>query len=178
MKKALVIYQSITGNTEKVAKSIHSGLTEGGFKSTIKTIKDATDEDFYAYDLVCFGAPSYNWHVPKPTDDFLKAKFNQYKKDGKIITNAPKIQGKNSLVFCTYSGPHTGIREAIPVGKYIGQFFEHFGFSVVDEWYILSEFVGNEELSTKGRMGDIRGLPTEHELTRIRESACILASRL
>jgi len=178
MKKALVVYQSITGNTEKVAKSIHRGLTEGGFESILKTIKDAADEDFYAYDLVCFGAPSYNWHVPKPTDDFLKAKFNHYKKDGKIITNAPKILGKNSLVFCTYSGPHTGISEAIPAGKYIGQFFEHFGFTVVDEWYILSEFIGYEELSTKGRMGDIRGLPTEQELIRIKDRACILASRL
>ena len=178
MKKALVIYQSITGNTEKVAKCIHSGLTEGGFESIIKTVEEATDEDFYFYDLVCFGAPSYNWHVPKLSDDFLKAKFNQYKKDGKIIINAPALYGKSSLVFCTYSGPHTGIREAIPAGKYIGQFFEHFGFNVVDEWYILSEFVGYEELRTKGRMGDIRGLPTKQELSKIKESACILASRL
>ena len=178
MKKALVVYQSITGNTEKVAKSIHSGLSDGGFESTLIAIKDAADADFYTFDLVCFGAPSYNWHVPKQTDDFLKAKFNQYKKDGRIITNAPTIQGKNCLVFCTYSGPHTGIREAIPAGKYIGQFFEHFGFAVIDEWYILSEFIGCEEFSTKGRMGDIRGLPNEQELARLKESAYILASRL
>jgi flavodoxin len=178
MKKALVIFQSITGNTGKVANSIHRGLVEGGFESTTKTIQDASDEDIFAYDLVCFGAPSYNWHVPKQTDDYLKALFNQNKKSGRIKPNAPKLSGKSCLVFCTYSGPHTGIREAIPAGKYIGQFFEHFGFTIVDEWYVLSEFIGSEELSTKGRMGDIRGLPSEQDLKRLKESASILASRL
>jgi len=178
MKNALVVFQSITGNTLKVANSIHSGLNKGGFQSIIKPVQDAANEDFYSYDLVCFGAPSYNWHVPKQTDEFLKDKFNQYKKRGLIVPNAPKIPGKNCLVFCTYSGPHTGIREAIPTGRYIGQFFEHFGFTIVDEWYILSEFIGSEELSTKGRMGDVRGLPSEQDLLRIKESACSLASRL
>ncbi|MCX5908895.1 MAG: hypothetical protein NTY64_17400 [Deltaproteobacteria bacterium] len=31
------------------------------------------------------------------------------------------------LIFCTYSGPQTGINEAIPAGKFAGQFFEHLG---------------------------------------------------
>ena len=178
MKKALVVFQSITGNTEKVAKSIHSGLTEGGFESTMKTVQDAAHEDFFSYDLVCFGAPSYNWHVPKQAGDFLKEKFSQYLKSGLVVPNAPKLPGKSCLVFCTYSGPHTGIREAIPVGKYIGQLFEHLGFTVVDEWYILSEYIGSEELSTKGRMGDVRGLPNEKDLVRLKESAYNLACRL
>ncbi len=178
MKKALVLYLSITGNTEKVARSIRAGLTEGGFEASLKMIRDAADEDFYDYDLVCFGAPSYNWHVPKPAEDYLKAKFNQYKKDNRILPGAPSVPGKNALVFCTYSGPHTGIKEAIPAGKYIGQFFEHFGFTVVDEWYILSEFIGSEEHSTLGRMGNIKGLPNEQDLRRIKERAHNLAKRL
>ena len=178
MKRALVVYLSITGNTEKVANSIYDGLIEAGFETSIKQIKEAENEDFYDYDFVCFGAPSYNWHVPKHADDYLKAKFSQYKKNGRITPCAPKIPGKNCLVFCTYSGPHTGIREAIPVGKYIGQFFEHFGFNVVDEWYILSEFIGSEENSTKGVMGDIRGLPNDQDLLRLKQSVYNLSSHL
>lgn len=77
---------------------------------------------------------------------------------------SPKIKGKNALIFCTYSGPHTGLNEATPLGKYIGQFFEHLGFTILDEWCILSEFIGSEERSTKGRMGNIRGKPTIEEL--------------
>ena len=90
MKEAIVIYQSITGNTKKVAESIHEGLIEGGYESIIKTVQDAAEEDFFDYDLVCFGAPSYNWNVPKQTNDYLKAKFSHYMKSGKILTNAPK----------------------------------------------------------------------------------------
>jgi hypothetical protein len=81
-------------------------------------------------------------------------------------------------VFCTYSGPHTGIREAVPAGRYIGQFFEHLGFLVVDEWYVLSEFHGSEENSTLGRMGNIKGLPSEQDLKRIEDQARLLASRI
>ena len=98
-------------------------------------------------------------------------KFDENRKQGKIKTGAPKVPRKNALIFCTYSGPHTGLREATPVGKYIGQFFKHVGFTVVDEWYVLSEYHGNEERSTKGRMGDIRGKPTEDDLQKIRMDA-------
>jgi hypothetical protein len=52
------------------------------------------------------------------------------------------------------------------VGKYIGQFFEHLGFAFVDEWYILGEYHGSIERSTKGRMGDIRGKPDKNDLKK------------
>jgi hypothetical protein len=37
----------------------------------------------------------------------------------------------------------------------MGQFFDHMGFDVLDKWYILSEFIGSEEMSTQGRMGGV-----------------------
>jgi flavodoxin len=175
---ALVIYWSATGNTEKVAYSIRDGLKNGGFDASIKKVGDAGDVDFFAYDLVCVGCPSYSWHPPKPVDDFMKNKFVQYRAQGKIKAGSPKIPGRNVLVFCTYSGPHTGLDEATPVGKYIGQFFAHLGFTVIDEWYILSEFHNNPENSTLGRMGDIRGRPTEEDLKKIRDDARAIAQTL
>jgi hypothetical protein len=53
----------------------------------------------------------------------------------------------------------------------MGQFFDHMGFDVLDKWYILSEFIGSEEMSTQGRMGDIRGLPSELDLNNLKERA-------
>jgi hypothetical protein len=47
----------------------------------------------------------------------------------------------------------------------------------LDEWYVLSEFHGSLENSTKGRMGNIRGKPTETELRKIKEDAVYLARR-
>jgi len=144
----------------------------------LRQVADAGDLDFFDFDLVCLGFPSYNWHPPRAVDDYLKGKFAQYRSQDKVLPGAPRVTGKNALIFCTFSGPHTGLREAIPAGKYAAQFFEHLGFAVVDEWYVLSEFHGSEELSTQGRMGNIKGLPDTAELRRIEERARLLVLRL
>jgi len=173
-----VLYWSSTGNTEKVASAIKEGLEVAGVHVSLKQTTEADDIDYFDYDLVSVGAPSIQWHPPKQVTEFLLKKFKEYEKQRKIKTGAPKVPGKHALMFCTYSGPHTGLHEATPVGLYMSQFFEHIGFTVVDEWYVLSEYVGNEERSTKGRMGDIRGKPTNEELQKIRMDAKKLASKL
>jgi flavodoxin len=178
MKSALVLYSSNTGNTEKVAQAIRIGLEEAGLEVTIKKPETAADVDYFNYDLVCVGSPSIQWHPTKQMDDFLKAKLNDQRKQGKIQPSAPNVPGKAALVFVTYSGPHTGLGEATPAGKYMAQFFEHVGFTVIGEWYILCEFHGNLENSTKGRMGDIRGKPTAQDLLKIKQDTVALAARI
>ena len=108
----------------------------------------------------------------------MKEKFRAYRKQGGIKTGAPKVPGKHALIFCTYSGPHTGINEAIPAGKYAGQFFEHLGFTVLDEWYVVGEFHGSVERSTQGRLGDIRGRPNAEDLEKIRQDTLRLMQQL
>lgn len=179
MKKAVVIYCSFTGNTRKVAESIAKGLQEGGCTADLVPVQEAADIKLYDYDLVCFGVPSINWAPPKPAADYLRAQFNQYKREfGPVPPCAPAKPGKNALLFCTYSGPHTGMREAVPCMLNMEQYFEHFGFTVLDEWYILSEFTGNLQNSTLGRMGDIRGLPDEADLRRVQTQAKNIVIRL
>jgi len=176
VKRAVILYWSSTGNTEKVALAIKEGLEAAGVNVSLMKTTEAGDIDYFDYDLVCVGSPSIRFHPPKQVTDFLLKKFKEHHKQGKIKTGAPKVPGKNALMFCTYSGPHTGLREATPVG--LAQFFEHIGFTVVDEWYVLSEYHGSEERSTKGIMGDIRGKPTEEDLQKIRMDAKKLASKL
>jgi hypothetical protein len=176
--KAAIIYWSKTGNTEKVAYTLKKGLEESGAESSFKRVEEADEIDFFEYDLICIGFPSYQWHPPEPMVTFLKNKFRGYRKQERVKLSAPRIPGKNALIFCTYSGPHTGINEAIPAGKYAGQFFDHLGFTVLDEWYTLSEFHGSEANSTKGRMGDIRGRPNEEDLRKIKHDVGNLVRRL
>jgi flavodoxin len=178
MKTALIIYWSKTGNTEKVAAAIKQGLEETNVQVTLKKPEEAEEIDYFDYDLVCVGCPSYSWHPPEPMTAFLKKKFAAYRQQGKIKPSAPKVPGKNALVFVTWSGPHTGMDEATPVGKDIRQYFEHIGFTVIDEWYILCEFHGSLENSTKGRMGDIRGKPTAEDLQKITEQTKKLSAAL
>ncbi len=176
--KAAIIYWSKTGNTEKVAYALKEGLEGAGLNVLFKKTEEAKEIDFFDYDLVCFGFPSYQWHPPESVDAFLKGKFSDYRKQERIRPNAPKVAGKSALIFCTYSGVHTGINEALPAGKYAGQFFEHLGFTVLDEWYIPGEFHGSEVNSTKGRLGDVRGKPNAEDLAKVKRDAVNLARRM
>ena len=166
---AIIMYWSKTGNTEKVARAVQEGLKAARVNVTVKRIEQAHDVDIYGYDLVCLGFPSYQWRPPKPMDTFLNKKLAQYRNQGRVNVGAPEVPGKKALIFCTYSGPHTGIREAIPAGLLAGQFFEHVGFTVAETWYIVGEYHGWEEGSTQGRLGDIRGRPNKEDLDKVKE---------
>ena len=178
MKRTAIIYDSKTGNTEKVALAIRDGLQKGGLEVLIEKVDNAQYIDFFDYDLICIGSPSYMWHPLDSINKFLATKHENYRSKGLIKLCSPKASGKNALVFCTYSGPHTGIAEAIPVCKIIGQFFDHLGFNIVGEWCILGELHASKEISMKGRMGDIRGRPNQVDLEKVRNDSEKLASKL
>ena len=165
--KSIVIYWSATGNTKKVADKIHETLAENEINTEIKQVKECPDTDLHDYDLVFIGAPSYMWAPPDPVLEWIKDRMGFYHKKGAVKVNAPKIPGKNAVAFITYSGPHTGIDEATPAGKYIAQFLEHIGFDVLDEWYVVGEFHNSVERSTMGRLGDIRGRPNREDLEKV-----------
>jgi len=167
MNNALIIYFSKTGNTEKVALAIKRGLEKRGLKVTVKKVNEATEEELYDYDLVCFGSPVLHSLPPPPVFKFIRKNEKKYRKADEVNLSSPRVINKNAIIFCTYSGPHCGINEALPVGKYIRQFFEHLGFDIKGEWYEVGEFHGWEAGSTKGRLGDIRGRPNAEDLALV-----------
>jgi len=168
---ALIVYWSGTGNTKRVAETIHNTLKERGVNPVLKRVEDAKDEDLYHYDLVFIGTPSHMWQPPAPVLQYVKEKMEFHRKRGDIKLCAPKLPGKKAVVFVTYSVPHTGIDEAVPVGKYLGQFMAHLGFDLAGEFYIVGEFHNYEEGSIRGRLGDIRGRPYQDDLATITKYA-------
>lgn len=176
--KTLVVYWSATGNTEKVANAIQKALVKSKIEPVIKKINEAAEEELYEYDLIFLGAPSYSFLPPEPVLQFVKQEMKLHRDRRDIKLCAPKIVGKTAVVFCTYSGPHTGIREVTPVGDYLGQFFEHIGFDVAAKWYVVGEFHGREDNSTKGKLGDIRGRPNQQDLSQVERSVCELIETL
>ncbi len=165
---ALIIYFSATGNTEKVANAIWETLKEEKVKVNLLKVQDAAEEELYDYNLVFLGTPSHSFLPAQPVMHFINNKMKLHRERGDIKLCAPKISGKTAVVFCTYSGPHTGINEATPVGKYMGQFFEHIGFEIAAEWYVIGEFHGREENSTMGRLGNIKGRPNQLDLAKVK----------
>jgi len=176
--RAAVLYWSKTGNTEKVALAVREALEAAGADVLLKRTDEAADVDFFAYDLVVVGFPSYQWRPPKPVEDFLSGKMSAYRKEDRVKIAAPRVPGRNAVVFCTYSGPHTGINEAIPATKTAGQYFDHLGFEVRAEWHVVGEFHGREEMSTSGRLGDIRGRPNAEDLAQVKRNVTELVGRL
>jgi flavodoxin len=176
--KTLVLYWSATGNTEKVANTIVKSLAAEKISPVVKKITAAAEEELYHYDLVFVGCPSYQFLPPEPVLKFAKDKMNVYRERGDVKPGAPHVPGKNAVVFITYSGPHTGIREATPVGDYLGQFFEHLGFDVLAKWYVVGEFHGRHEYSTQGRLGDIIGRPNQQDLEEIERNVLKLIKSL
>jgi flavodoxin len=176
--KTLIIYWSATGNTERVANTIMDALVREGITPNFKKVAEAATEELYDYNLIFLGAPSYSFQPPEPVQRFIKDKMKLHSERGDIKICAPTIPGKYAVVFCTYSGPHTGIKEATPAGDYMGQFFEHLGFEVAAKWYVVGEFHRSEEFSTKGRLGDIRGRPNQQDLQEVAENVTKLIRSL
>lgn len=170
--KALIIYYSKTGNTEKVAFAIERGLRRMGIEPTIKSVSEALDECYFDYDLVCFGSPVQHALPPSPVMEYIGKNFDRYRKVPEdVVLPSTSIPGKYALIFVTFSGPHVGVNEALPTGKFLSQEFEHLGFKIKGEWYIVGEFHGWKRGSTRGKMGDIRGRPNVTDLKKIEEEA-------
>lgn len=177
--KALIIYYSRTGNTEKVARAIERGLRKGGLEPTIKKVSEALGEDYYDYDLVCFGTPVMHALPPPPVMKLIHKKFGEYRElPSEVRVPAHPIPGKYALVFVTFSGPHVGVAEALPAGKLLVQEFLHLGFDVKGEWYVVGEFHGEKVLSIRGFPGDTRGRPNAEDLARIEEKTIKLVKSL
>lgn len=184
--KVLIFYWSFSGNTKKVALTIQKSLKELEIDPVLKkiTAKGSENINFFEYDLIFIGTPVYDFLPPKPVLKFMQVKLKQYKKEGYVKLKAPRI-GKNVVIFCTYAGDHTGESEAIPVAKYIGQIFDHLGFDIKGEWYIVGQlFIKSktkeelERYNTQGKLGDIRGRPNGDDLAKVEKDVINLVNSL
>lgn len=70
MPKALILYYSTTGNTEKMARAVAEGLrAHGDISVDIKYYVSA--DDLAAYDAIIIGAPTYNHSMPAEIKSIL-----------------------------------------------------------------------------------------------------------
>ncbi len=73
MKKVLLVYDSYSGNTEKVARAVREGLASGSVEvdTTLKNIDDTTKEDLLEANVILFGAPTRMANLPPKMKEFL-----------------------------------------------------------------------------------------------------------
>lgn len=170
--KVLNLYFSSTGNTEKVARRIHETVRELGYSvKTMKVSSEDVEVDVLQFDFVFVGSGVYGQLPGRPLMELHRRLLQRYNERGEVKPASPRRQSTYVVVYCTYGGVHTGINEAIPAVKFMGQLYDHLGYTIAGEWYVTGEYKtdGFRSRSTGGRLGDIRGRPNAQDLSEIAE---------
>lgn len=93
MKRVLIAYNTVYGNTKRVAELIAQGLKDGGVSDVSVVDMEKTDSRQVAgFDVILLGCPN---HAGRPTRAF-----------GKFVDGMkkPGVQGKLIAAFDTYAG--------------------------------------------------------------------------
>jgi flavodoxin/ferredoxin len=92
--KSIVIYFSQTGNTEKVAFAIQSGIKQVSGQCDIARLQDSNPRRLYEYDLIGLGSAVYSKELGNLAIFLNKLRF---------------VGGKHAFFFCTHgSATHGG----------------------------------------------------------------------
>jgi flavodoxin len=70
--KAIVLFDTLFGNTERIAGSLARGLQEAGVQAEPVNIKAARIDRLAEYDLIALGAPTQYFTASKPLKEFME----------------------------------------------------------------------------------------------------------
>ena len=69
--RAVVVFDSRYGNTEKIARSLGAGISEAGVETECVNSRDVKVEALKDLDLICIGAPTEAFSASKPIKAFI-----------------------------------------------------------------------------------------------------------
>jgi flavorubredoxin len=72
MGRAIVVYDTKFGNTEKIAKALARGMEKGGVKVDCVKADEADVNRLGEYDFLAFGSPTHAFGISKPMKTFLE----------------------------------------------------------------------------------------------------------
>ncbi len=99
MADVVIVYDTKTGNTEKVAQEILQGVKESGASGELKKVDDATVEDLLKAKGVILGSPNINDNYSAKMRDFVNTKLPQAKPYDKV-----------GAAFGTYKWNHDNLK--------------------------------------------------------------------
>lgn len=97
----LIIYYSLTGNTELMANGVVEGVQrDSNATAILKKVDEVTNADLDAADGVILGSPTYWGNIANPMKEFLdNTGFWGGKVGGAFSTGAMKTGGKEHVIF-------------------------------------------------------------------------------
>jgi NAD(P)H dehydrogenase (quinone) len=103
--KVLILYDSVSGNTKKMAEEIEKGIREvEGVEVTLKYVDDAKPEDLLIYDGIIVGSPAYcgtlTWKLKKFFDESVSVAWGKVKgKIGAAFSSSGGLGGGNEATL-------------------------------------------------------------------------------
>ncbi len=88
--KALIVYDSVFGNTEKLANALASGLKGEKIDVDVVKVDSVNLEELSRVDLLCVGSPTHAWNASKSTKEFLEH-----------LLTVQGLKGKKAFAFAT-----------------------------------------------------------------------------
>jgi flavodoxin len=73
LARALVVYHTVYGNTEKAAKAVRDGIASAGLEAECRRIQDARPDDLKAFDVIVFGTPTHMENIPEDVKGFMES---------------------------------------------------------------------------------------------------------
>lgn len=170
-KRGLILYQSMTGNTEKVARVFEKVFLKKGWECDIfKIDKNITVDNmpfnYDDYDFLCAGYGVYMALPGQGITDLIFKYTHHTRRAGKVVRVHRRINPgpKKGIVFVTYAGTHLGPKEAEPALSLLDLNIEHLKFKCVGR-FSRPGAVGDRP--TPGQwFGDITGRPNERDLKK------------
>ena len=101
--KVLIVYDSRSGNTEKMAHAVSEGVIEEGVDVEVKKVNDASVDELPGVDGLILGSPVY---YGLPT-----AKLKEFIDDS--VKYHGKLDGKIGGAFASSGGIHTGAETTV-----------------------------------------------------------------
>jgi len=114
MSKAIIIYETRSGNTGTMAKATEDGMKEAGVEVLSKRTVNATADDLKNVDAVVLGAPTYHHDMIASVKTFL---FEMEKAD---------LKGKIGAAFGSFGWSGESVQMMTDTMKHI------FGMNVVE----------------------------------------------
>jgi len=103
MAKILVVYDSRTGNTEKMARLVARGAQEAGAQVDVKKVGETSAEELLNYDGIIAGSPTYYGQMSAPLkglfDDSVKFHGKLAGKVGGAFSSSANIGGGNETTI-------------------------------------------------------------------------------
>ena len=139
MAKLLIVYHTLSGNTEKMAEAVAEGARSvAGIQVAVKRALEATLDDLLSADATAFGSADYFSYIAGALKDFFDRTY--YPAKGKVTD-------KPCATFVTAGGPGEKVTECLD------RYLKAFGLRKVGETVIAAGAPAPEILEECRKLG-------------------------